>query len=366
MYYNYSIIDGYDCPVKIVVSRRGLGKTFGKIKMCVERFVTKGQRFIYVVETGDMAKELAKNNGEKFFSAILDYYSVKNTSRKRYFFNKLIEMKVEEDEDGDKLFNSKVKAQLIGSTIKINGETAGYIVDLNSFGEIKRNNFVSVKTIIVDEFISEKLDKTTLQNPKKVSSIIQSVARLKNVNIYLLGNTVRIDDPILARMGFKIDKYGIYKKYDKFGLFAVLDFVDPEKYEEFAEAHERSVAGRFANMLGENNEEENKFLSDVPTDRKLRSFEYKKGGLSLNVVKDGTIVSIRELKTGKFACVPFTGKGTKNLCCLNEREQGYYYGYQILYYKTLRQTILGMIRANDIYYYSDIEYNKLKLIIKGD
>ena len=53
MYYDFSKIDGYNCPVKIVISRRGLGKTFGKLKMCTERFVTKQNRFIYVVETGE-------------------------------------------------------------------------------------------------------------------------------------------------------------------------------------------------------------------------------------------------------------------------------------------------------------------------
>ena len=366
MYYDYSIIDGYDCPVKIVVSRRGLGKTFGKLKYAVERFVTNHHRFIYVVETGDMAKELSKNDGEKFFSALLEYYSVKDTSRKRYFYKKLIELKLEEENDEQQIFRSTVNAKLVGTTIKINGETAGYIVDLNSFGEIKRNNFVGVKNIIVDEFISEKLDKTTLQNPKKISSIIQSVARLKDVRIYLLGNSVRIDDPILARLGFKIDKYGFYKKYDKYGLFAVLHFVDPAEYESFAEAHDRSVAGRFANMLGENAEEENKFVNDLPSDRRLNTFEYKKGGLSINVVKSGIIVSIRELKDGNFACVPFSGKNTKNLFCINEKEQGFLYGYHIIFMRNLKQMILNMLKANTLYYYTDIEYNKLKTILKGD
>ena len=77
----------------------------------------------------------------------------------------------------------------------------------------KRNNFANVGLIIVDEFISEKLDKTTLDNPRRISSIIQSVLRLEKVRIYLLGNSVRLDDPILARMGFKLEKYGIYKKW---------------------------------------------------------------------------------------------------------------------------------------------------------
>ena len=106
----------------------------------------------------------------------------------------------------EELVTRQSKAKIIGGTIKINGETAGYILSMNSFGEIKRNNFSKIKHIIVDEFITEKLDKTALENPKKVSSLIQSIGRLKDMKIYLLGNAIRFDDPILSRMGFKIDR----------------------------------------------------------------------------------------------------------------------------------------------------------------
>lgn len=365
MFYNYPTIDGYNCPIKIIVSQRGLGKTFGKVKKCVENFITKKERFIYVVETGDMAKELSKNDGEKFFSSLLKYYSEKDTSRKRYFYNKLVEMKIESTEEGY-TGKSIIKAKLIGSTIKINQETAGYILDMNSFGEIKRNNFVGVKTVVIDEFISEKLDKTSLQNPKKIASIIQSVARLNDIKIYLLGNSVRKDDSILARLGFKIDGYGFYKKYDEFGLVAVLHFVDPSEYGDFSDKSKKSVAGRFASMLKETNEEENKFLDDVPKDKRLNSFEYRKNGLSLNITRGGEVISIRELKDGNFACVPFNGKNVSNLYCLNPNEQGYKFGYHILCNQALKQTLLNLIRSEKLYYYSDVEYAKLKLIIKGD
>lgn len=369
-YYDYSKIDSYKCPVKIVISRRGLGKTFGKLNYCVKRFITKNERFIYVVETGDMVKELTKNNGEKFWSALIEYYEEQDTSRKIYFYKKLTELKlVDEDDidcDGRKIFKRNVKAKLIGGTIKINGDTAGYIVDLNSFGDIKRNNFNGVKNIIVDEFISEKLDKTTLDNPRKISSILQSVARLRDVKIYLLGNAVRYDDPVLSRMGFKITKFGYYKKYDDHGLFAILHFVDTKDYEEFAIAHDKSVAGRFAKMIGEDGEEENKFISNLPNDRRLNNFKYKKHGFSVNVVKNDIIVTLKELEDGFIACVPFANKGgTKSLFCLTEKEQGFKLGYHIICNKMLKQTILNMLRSDVIRYYSEVEYSKLKSIIEG-
>lgn len=368
IWYDYSKLDSYNCPVKIVVSRRGLGKTFGRIKRYVREFVFTANRFIYVVETGEMVKELTRNNGEKFFSALLEYLSECDTSRKRMLYSKITELKTDEDDETGRggIFNRKVNAKLTGATIKINGDTAGYIVDMNSYGEIKRNNFNKVKYIFVDEFISERLDKTSLENPKKISSILQSVARLRDVEVDMAGNSVRFDDPILSRLGFKIEKYGFYKKYDEHGLFAVLHFVDPEDYPEFAEAHSKSVAGRFAKMIGETNEEENKFASDLPKDRRLNVFKYRKGGWSINVVKENTIITLRELENGNIACVPFSNRNVKNLYCLTEKEQGFKLGYLIICNKALRQTLMNMLRADIIYYYSEVEYSQLKLILKGD
>lgn len=367
MWYNWRRIDGFQCPVKIAISRRGLGKTFGKVRSSIEDFVTDGARFIYVVETGDMVRALTQNNGERFFSKLLEFYSEQDTSRKRYFYNKICSTSIEDlSDDEKKKIVKKGSAKIYGGTLRINGETAGYILDLNSFGEIKRNNFVNIKCVIVDEFISERLDKTTLSSPKKISSIIQSVARLKDVKIYMLANAIRKDDPILARMGFKLDKYGIYKKYDECGLLAVLDFVDPKDYPEFKKAHDKSVAGRFAKMLGETNEEENKFLSDLPDARRLTRIDYKKNGFAINIVKDEEIVTLKELKDGNIACVPFSGMNCKTLFCLTEKEQGYRMGYHVMCNSELRKMIANMLRADIVRYYSEIEYAKLKYILKGD
>lgn len=365
MYYDYSKLDGYQCPIKIVVSRRGLGKTFSIVRRCVERFVTNEEKFIYVVETGDMIKELARDNGAKFWNALLDFYAECDTSRKRYFYNKLTETVIETNEDEIAREEVQRVAKLLGGTIKIHGKTAGYIVDFNSFGELKRNNFNGCKRIFVDEFISEKLDKTTLDYPRRVSSIIQSVGRLRDIEVYMAGNTVRLDDPILSRMGFKIEEYGFYKRYDKHGLICVLHFVNPDDYPEFAEKHDKSVAGRFASMLGETHEEDNKFLEDLPKERRLEKFNYKKGGIHLNLVKENTIVTLREREDGTYACVPFSAGRASKLYCLTEKEQGYKMGYLVIWTKNMRQLVLNLLHSDMIYYYSEIEYNQLKIIVQG-
>lgn len=372
MYYDWSKIEGYNCPVKIVVGQRGLGKTFAKLKQATERVALrikneKRGKFIYVVETGDMVKELTRNDGEKFWVALMRYYEEQDTSRKRFFFDLLTELKLVDEEEEDAVVHKRViNTKLIGGTIKINGETAGYIVDLNSFGKLKRNNFNDVDIVIIDEFISETLDKTTLDNPRKVASIIQSIGRTRDIKIYLLGNSVRLDDPILARLGFKLNRFGFHKIYDKHGLLAVLHFVDPSEYKAFNEVHNASVAGRFSKMLGETHEEENKFVRDLPDNRRLVTpCKYKKDGVVFNIVKGDTIVTLRELSNGNIACVPFSGRA-RNLFCMTEKEQGFKLGFHIICNKALRQIIMNMLKADIVHYYSEIEYNQLKLIIKGD
>ena len=51
---------------------------------------------------------------------------------------------------------------------------------------------------------------------------------------------------------------------------------------------------------------------------------------------------------------------------MTEKEQGFKLGYHIICNKVLKQTIMNMLKANILYYYSEIEYAKLKIIIKGD
>lgn len=375
MYYDWTKIDGYHCKVKIVIAQRGIGKTFWKLWQCARRYVTKREKFIYLVETGDMVKELAKNNGDKFWNKIIEYVSERDTSKKRYFYDKLVGAKLEEvkeDSEGDVVVNEDifkrggVKAKLYGSTIVIDDETAGYIVDFNSFADIKRNNFAGVKNIIIDEFISEKTDKTTLEYPKKISSIIQSVSRLKDVNITMLGNSIRVDDPVLSRMGFNLKDYGIYYYRDEHGLFAVLDYVNPADYPEFVEAHSKSVAGRFAKMVGEVHEEENRFMSQIPKSRRIQDLRYRKGGMFISITRDNVVVTLRSLENGGMACVPFCGRRTEMIYCFTEKEQGFRLGVNIVCNKMLKDMIFKLMQANAIWYYSEVEYNQLKLILKGD
>ncbi len=266
MYYNWRMIDGYNAPITVVLSQRGLGKTFGKVKEALELFAEKGKRFVYVVETLEDVKTLSQNHGERFFSALEEYYSSCESKRKKRMYDALFGDSAEVEE-GETELEEKGRHKVMGGTFKIKGETAGYLVAINSFGNLKRNNFVNIGMVIFDEFIPEDIDIRHLKIAYKVSSLIQTIARRKDIKIYMLGNTVRVDDVLLAKLGIANMKKGDLKVIkDEFGVLLVAHYVDPKDYAKFTLASSKSVAGRLSKLLGEDNLERNEFKGELSDD----------------------------------------------------------------------------------------------------
>lgn len=262
IHYSYRNIDGYQAPIRVILSKRGLGKTFGALLKAFRSVAFNNKRFVYVVETLEMVKTLSQNKGEKFFASILKYLESNEASNKD---KKMLSLLTPENEDDTQVEEGDVFNKIQGGTIKVGGSTAGYIVALNDFANLKRNNFVDVKYIIIDEFIPEEVDIRSLKNPYKLVSIIQSIARTQDVIIYMLANTVRLNDPILNKLGFSNIKLGEIKCLrDKYGPIAVCEYVDNNKYQAFNEIADASVAGRFAKLLNETTLDDNTFKETCP------------------------------------------------------------------------------------------------------
>lgn len=263
MYYSYREIDGYNCPVRVILSKRGLGKTFGAVMKGIKSHVVNGKRFVYVVETEEMIDQLSQNRGEKFFAGILDYLENKASKRER----KILAPLLDTENEGAEVTEGETLNHIRGGVIKIAGETAGYIVAFNSFAKLKRNNFRDVKYIIIDEFIPETIDIRSLKNAYKIVSLVQSIARLQNVVIYMLANSIRANDIVLERLhlaNMKIGEIRVIK--DKYGAFVVGQMVNNADYQEFTDAADKSVAGRLASLMGEDSLERNEFNTGLKAD----------------------------------------------------------------------------------------------------
>ena len=363
MYYNWRSIEGYPAPIKVVIARRGLGKTFGKVKDAICDFADNNEnRFVYVVETIEDVKALSTNRGERFFSALREYFENASSKRAHHYYNKLFKNKTEiEEGETDLIDNTNNFIQ--GGTIKIGEDTAGYLIAINSYGNLKRNNFVKIKTIIIDEFIPEEIDIRHLKMARKVVSIVQSVARMKNVKIYMLGNSIRLDDILLVKLGLGNMKMGEIRVIkDKYGPLVVGHYVDNNDYKDFVDESDKSVAGRFAKLLGEDNLDQNIFKGELPLELKIP--ENPKSSHLLFCLHNGND-SIRVNVTkdhSDYYILSDYGKNIRERICLDQK-----YMTNIVHYRPEWKEILLMkYSLGQIKFESSVIYTLFKNFLKLD
>lgn len=359
-YYNWREIDGYNAPVTVVIGQRGLGKTFGKVLEGCREFYESGVRFVYVVETQEDVKTLSQNKGERFFSAIKEYLETQTSNRQRKFYDFMFGVESEIDDEQDELVDDE-RNKVIGGTIKINGETAGYIIALNSFGNLKRNNFTNIHLIIIDEFIPEEIDIRHLKMARKVASVVQTVARRKNVRIYMLGNSIRLDDVLLVKLHLDNMKLGEIRKIkDDKGLLVVGHYIDPKQYKEFTKASADSVSGRLATLLGEDNLDKNIFKNDLPKEMELpRKLQRSHLLFCLHGYGESIRINVTQ-DYSTYYCLSDYGKNTTNRFCFEEK----YVTNVIDYRPEWRDVLIEKYKSGCIKFESPTVYLLFKTLLK--
>lgn len=357
MFYSYRKIDGYNCPINVILSRRGLGKTFGCVMKGIYAFTLDKTRFVYVVETNEMVKTLSQNRGEKFFASIITFLrdnpSCKNTKMLTCLCG----------EERTEVTEGEVMNKIQGGTIIIAGETAGYIVSFNDFANLKRNNFVDIKYIIIDEFIPENIDIRSRQNAYKIVSLVQSIARLKEVKIYLLGNTIRLNDIVLSKLGLDNIKAGTIKTIsDKYGKLVVCHLVDNNEYPEFLGKANTSVAGRLASILNEDNLEKNEYKNTLPKELEMPA-KPKSSHMIFCLHGDGVSVRVHATKDySEYYVMDDYGKNVKSRICLDKK----FISPVVKYYKDWEEVLLNKYENGRILFDTSTSYIAFKSILKLD
>lgn len=349
-------IDSYGAPVRGGMGQRGLGKTFGSVKKALRTFVKCGKRFVYVVETEDMIQELSQNNGEKFFAGIFGQLEKSNSKRDLRLLTALQAGKTE-------VIEGEVLNKIKGGTIVVAGSTAGYIVAINAFAKIKRNNFRDVAYIIIDEFIPENVDIRYLRYAYKMVSLIQSIARLNDIIIYMFCNSIRVDDLILQKMGCSNMRLGEIRVIrDKFGPLLAFEYINPADYPEFTEASERSVAGRFASLMGETSLDKNIFKETLP--ESLRMPEPPRAShLYICIHGNGGSVRIRQTQDhSEFYVVQDSGYNKNRRYCFEEK----FVTPVVKLYKDWKKLILQFYADGRMKFDSPVTYMLFKSILGLD
>lgn len=163
MYYDYTKILSYNAFFNFLVGSRGVGKTYGASKFVVKQAIKNKSEFVYIRRYKSDLKKCVPQ-----------------------FFNALIV----NDEFKDHSLYTK------GNKFYIDDEIVGYAIALSEANSYKSTNFSKVRYIIFDEFIIENNSQHYISNEVEVFlSIIETIARMRRVNVFLLGNNVSMINP---------------------------------------------------------------------------------------------------------------------------------------------------------------------------
>ena len=172
-------INGNKPEIYMCTTNRTGGKTTYFGRLCVNRFLDKGEKFgliyRYNYELDDVVDKFYKDLGSLFFPAH--------------------EM------------TSKRRASGIFHELFLDDKSCGYALSLNSADQIKKYShlFSDIQRMVFDEFQSETNHYCT-DEIKKLLSVHTSVARgqgeqVRYVPVYMLANTVSIINPYYVEMG---------------------------------------------------------------------------------------------------------------------------------------------------------------------
>lgn len=208
MYYDLTKILSYNAFLNILIGGRGIGKTYSCSKFVTKQFIKKGEQFAYIRRY----KSDLKKSVPKFFEAL----------------NK------NEEFPGHKLYTK-------GDSFFIDDKQCGYAFTLSTAQDLKSSNFSNVKYIIFDEFILEEGQKHYIKNEvESLLGLIETIARLRDIKIFMLANAVTIANPYFIYFDLSLP-YGSDIKTFKDGLILV-NYI--ESSEEFIKTKKNSNFGK--------------------------------------------------------------------------------------------------------------------------
>lgn len=171
IYYNYNRLNSHNALFNFVITERGLGKSYGAKKMCVQKFM----------------------KGEGQFMLIRRYENELQLNLQTFWQD------ISRDPDFEGLvFGIKRGKKL--SKFTIDGEVCGFAVALSTSSSIKSTPFPDVTSIVFDEFIVDKGNIRYLKNEVEgFFELYETVARTRtNVKAYFLGNAISSTNPYFS------------------------------------------------------------------------------------------------------------------------------------------------------------------------
>lgn len=262
-YYDPSRLLSYNAFMSFVIGERGVGKTYGFKKFCINHYIKKGKKFAWLRRFGtDLGETFGDpKEPDKFFKGIKKEFPHHDFS-------------VENDEKG------KIKYAMMDDKI------IGYGMSLKSAESLKGTEYNDVDTIVMDEFlVGDGGSRYIKDEPMYLLSLIESIARFRKIRVILLGNATSIVNPYFDFFNIHLPYKSEFKTF-KDGTI-VVQYVKNEIYRK---AKKESEFGRLiAGTRYESYAVENLFVNDTNTFIKKKS---KKARLFCNIILNNVMYGV--------------------------------------------------------------------------
>ena len=169
MFYDLQTTLDENMFLSFVTSQRGLGKTFGSLKRLIERFIETGEQFVYV--------RRSQTEIDLALPTMFDPFA-----KEGFFLDHELRVK--------------------GDFFYCDNKVMGRGLAISTAYKFKSVGFPLVSTILFDEFISEN-NKYLKDEITKFLSIIETIGRMREINVVCLANQNTIYNPYYLYFGIR-------------------------------------------------------------------------------------------------------------------------------------------------------------------
>ena len=246
MYYSFDKLMSYPFLLAFVLGERGVGKSYGSKKLMLKRFLKTGEQFIY-----------------------LRRYKTELDTALATFWDDII-LNGEFPEHKLKVIKSKLL-----TTFTCDGKICGYAVPLSTSNILKSTAFPKVSLIVFDEFLLDSGSgsyRYLKGEFNMVMDIIETVGRLRDIQVIFLGNAISQVNPYFANLNLSLPYNSEFKTF-KDGLI-VVNYIKNEEYRKAKKASKfgRLIDGTMYGKYAIDNEflrDNNEFICKKPSEAKF-------------------------------------------------------------------------------------------------
>ena len=257
-FFNWGPVLSRQAPITMVVGARGLGKTYGLRKACIEQFLKKDVCFVEVSRFKAEQKQVQRGYFERVGKEFPE---------------------CEFEVRGSEGFVWRGKTSEKGKKV---WERICYFCSLTELQTTKKRTFDNVKSIIFDEAIIDHSDRfhRYLQGEwELLAGLIDSCSRERvdseiHPSLFLLGNAVDLANPYFQRIGLMdAPKTGYHWYMKKLFLLVVPEASDYSKQKESETLAGRMLAGTAAGQAANWNQFNQEFEGVIAPKPSTARFE---------------------------------------------------------------------------------------------